>query len=213
MRRFTQVDVFASRPQLGNPVAVVHDAEGLSEDMASFARWTNLSETTFLMPPTTDHADYRVRIFTPAEELPFAGHPTMGSAHAWLEAGGAPVRRRGRAGVRGRSGAVAARDPARLRGPAAGPVGAGFRRAATVGRGGAGSPDELIDVHGSTTDPAGWSVATGRRDRAASEAGLVVLRGARARGRRPVPGADVASGGPGWRSARSVPASGWWRTP
>jgi len=91
MRRFTQVDVFATEPQLGNPVAVVHDAEWLTnEEMARFARWTNLSETTFLLPPTTDEADYRLRIFTPAEELPFAGHPTIGSAHAWLEAGGEP---------------------------------------------------------------------------------------------------------------------------
>ena len=91
MRRFTQVDVFSSEPFRGNPVAVVHDADGLSaEEMAAFARWTNLSETTFLLPPTTDAADYRLRIFTPDEELPFAGHPTLGSAHAWLEADGTP---------------------------------------------------------------------------------------------------------------------------
>ena len=91
MRPFRQVDVFAAEPLRGNPVAVVHDAEGLTgAQMARFARWTNLSETTFLLPPTTDEADYRLRIFTPAEELPFAGHPTLGSAHAWLEAGGVP---------------------------------------------------------------------------------------------------------------------------
>jgi PhzF family phenazine biosynthesis protein len=91
MREFRQVDVFSSAPHQGNPVAVVHDADGMSgEDMARFARWTNLSETTFLLPPTTEAADYRLRIFTPAEELPFAGHPTLGSAHAWLEAGGEP---------------------------------------------------------------------------------------------------------------------------
>jgi PhzF family phenazine biosynthesis protein len=91
MRRFSQVDVFASEPFLGNPVAVVHDAEGIgAEDMARFASWTNLSETTFLLDPTTDEADYRLRIFTPSSELPFAGHPTIGSAHAWLEAGGVP---------------------------------------------------------------------------------------------------------------------------
>jgi PhzF family phenazine biosynthesis protein len=91
MRRFSQVDVFASEPFLGNPVAVVHDAEGIgAEDMARFASWTNLSETTFLLDPTTDEADYRLRIFTPNSELPFAGHPTIGSAHAWLEAGGVP---------------------------------------------------------------------------------------------------------------------------
>ncbi len=91
MRRFSQVDVFAPEPFLGNPVAVVHDAAGLTdEEMAGFARWTNLSETTFLLPPESDEADYRLRIFTPAVELPFAGHPTIGSAHAWLAAGGQP---------------------------------------------------------------------------------------------------------------------------
>ena len=88
-RRFTTVDVFTDTPLLGNPLAVVHDAQGLTDDqMAAFARWTNLSETTFLLPPTDPAADYRVRIFTPHRELPFAGHPTLGSCHAWLEAGG-----------------------------------------------------------------------------------------------------------------------------
>lgn len=92
MRRFSQVDVFSAEPTLGNPVAVVHDADGLSdEQMAAFARWTNLSETTYLLAPTAPGADYRLRIWTPAGELPFAGHPTLGSAHAWLEAGGAPA--------------------------------------------------------------------------------------------------------------------------
>lgn len=91
MRRFSQVDVFTAIPLAGNPVAVVHDADGLSDDqMQRFAHWTNLSETTFLVSPTTDQADYRLRIFTPAAELPFAGHPTIGSAHAWLAAGGVP---------------------------------------------------------------------------------------------------------------------------
>jgi PhzF family phenazine biosynthesis protein len=89
---FRQVDVFSVRPHLGNPVAVVHDAEGIGDDdMAAFARWTNLSETTFLLPATRPGADYRLRIFTPGGELPFAGHPTLGSAHAWLEAGGMPA--------------------------------------------------------------------------------------------------------------------------
>jgi PhzF family phenazine biosynthesis protein len=93
MRRgFRQVDVFTTTPYLGNPVAVVLDAAGLSdEDMARFARWTNLSETTFVLPPDADGADYRVRIFTPAVELPFAGHPTLGTCHAWLETGGTPA--------------------------------------------------------------------------------------------------------------------------
>jgi PhzF family phenazine biosynthesis protein len=90
-RRFTQLDVFTATPLLGNPLAVVHDAQGLGdEQLAAFARWTNLSETTFLLPPTEPGADYRVRIFTPGGELPFAGHPTLGSCHAWLAAGGQP---------------------------------------------------------------------------------------------------------------------------
>ena len=90
--RFSQVDVFSSEPLRGNPVAVVHDADGLTDDqMAAFARWTNLSETTFLLTPTDPAADYRLRIWTPGGELPFAGHPTLGSAHAWLEAGGVPA--------------------------------------------------------------------------------------------------------------------------
>lgn len=90
-RRFSQLDVFTAVPLRGNPLAVVHDAEGLSDaQMADLARWTNLSETTFLLPPTQPAADYRVRIFTPGGELPFAGHPTLGSCHAWLSAGGRP---------------------------------------------------------------------------------------------------------------------------
>lgn len=90
-RGFAQVDVFSAEPFRGNPVAVVVDGDGVSEaDMQTFARWTNLSETTFLLPPTTPEADYRVRIFTTEEELPFAGHPTLGSAHAWRAAGGVP---------------------------------------------------------------------------------------------------------------------------
>jgi PhzF family phenazine biosynthesis protein len=104
-RRFKQIDVFASAPYAGNPLAVVLDGSSLStEDMARFARWTNLSETTFLLPPESPEADYRVRIFTSspmaavegaaAYELPFAGHPTLGSCHAWLESGGTPRRER-----------------------------------------------------------------------------------------------------------------------
>ncbi|MDR6416703.1 PhzF family phenazine biosynthesis protein [Pseudarthrobacter sulfonivorans] len=90
-RPFTQVDVFTDEPYRGNPLAVVVDAGGLStEQMQQFANWTNLSETAFLLPPTHPGADYRVRIFTAHEEFPFAGHPTLGSAHAWLEAGGVP---------------------------------------------------------------------------------------------------------------------------
>jgi PhzF family phenazine biosynthesis protein len=94
MRReypFAQVDVFSSTAYLGNPVAVILDAGDLDDqEMQRIARWTNLSETTFVLPPTSREADYRLRIFTPGGELPFAGHPTLGTAHAWLEQGGAP---------------------------------------------------------------------------------------------------------------------------
>lgn len=91
-RRFSQVDVFGAGPgPSGNPLAVVHDATGLDDAaMQAFAEWMNLSETAFLLPPAAAGADYRVRIFTPTGELPFAGHPTLGSAHAWLSAGGVP---------------------------------------------------------------------------------------------------------------------------
>jgi PhzF family phenazine biosynthesis protein len=90
-RRFHQLDVFTAKALRGNPLAVVHAAQGLDDAaMAAFARWTNLSETTFLLPPTVAGADYRVRIFTPGGELPFAGHPTLGSCWAWLAAGGLP---------------------------------------------------------------------------------------------------------------------------
>ena len=89
--RYTEVDVFTDTLTLGNPVAVVHDADGLDDaTMAAFGRWTNLSETTFLLRPTDPRADYRLRIFTPDGELPFAGHPTLGSARAWVEAGAVP---------------------------------------------------------------------------------------------------------------------------
>lgn len=90
--RFDQLDVFASRPFTGNPLAVVHGAEGLStDDMHQLTAWFDLSETTFLLPPTQPGADYQVRIFTPGRELPFAGHPTLGAAAAWLASDGAPV--------------------------------------------------------------------------------------------------------------------------
>ena len=90
-RSFKQIDVFTAAPYFGNPLAVVLDGRGLDDAaMQRFARWTNLSETTFLLPPTQGIADYRLRIFTPGGELPFAGHPTLGSCHAWLETGGQP---------------------------------------------------------------------------------------------------------------------------
>jgi len=91
LRPFQQVDVFTDVPYRGNPLAVVLDGEGLSDaEMQHFTNWTNLSEATFLLPPTQAGADYRVRIFCPGRELPFAGHPTLGSCHAWLQAGGQP---------------------------------------------------------------------------------------------------------------------------
>jgi PhzF family phenazine biosynthesis protein len=91
LRRFNEADVFGATPYTGNPVAVVLDGEQLTdEQMQRFANWTNLSETTFVLAPSTPDADYRVRIFTPVLELPFAGHPTLGTCHAWLEAGGSP---------------------------------------------------------------------------------------------------------------------------
>jgi len=91
LRPFRQVDVFTARPYLGNPLAVVLDGEGLdAAQMQQFTDWTHLSEATFELPPTHPDADYRVRIFCPGRELPFAGHPTLGTCHAWLEAGGRP---------------------------------------------------------------------------------------------------------------------------
>ena len=90
-RAFKQVDVFTAVRYRGNPLAVVLDGTDLDDaELQRFAHWTNLSETTFVLPPTDDAADYRVRIFTPGGEMPFAGHPTLGSCHAWLEAGGRP---------------------------------------------------------------------------------------------------------------------------
>ena len=90
-RPFAQVDVFTAVPYLGNPLAVVLDGTGLStEQMQAFTDWTNLSEATFVLPPTHSDADYAVRIFCPGRELPFAGHPTLGTCHAWLQAGGVP---------------------------------------------------------------------------------------------------------------------------
>ena len=92
-RPFAQVDVFTDTPYRGNPVAVVLDGTDVDDEaLQRFARWTNLSETTFVLPPSQAGADYRVRIFTPSAELPFAGHPTLGTCHAWLEAGGVPAR-------------------------------------------------------------------------------------------------------------------------
>ena len=155
-----------------------------------FARWTGLSETAFLLPPTTDEADYRVRIFTPEEELPFAGHPTLGSAYAWLGPAGSPRGRPHRAGVRRRAGAApAGRRPAGLRGSAADPV--------RAGRGGAG---------GRIAGGLGLRREGARRLLAGQRA--AVARGAagerRAGARRPA--GRRRPGRPGSRAGRSVPA-------
>jgi predicted PhzF superfamily epimerase YddE/YHI9 len=112
-RRFKQVDVFTARPFFGNPVAVVLDADGFgAEQMQTIAAWTNLSETTFVQSPTAAGADYRLRIFTPKGELPFAGHPTIGSAHAVLESGMVPPNT---ARMNQECGAVCCRSASRMR--------------------------------------------------------------------------------------------------
>jgi PhzF family phenazine biosynthesis protein len=158
-RQFRQVDVFTTAPYLGNALAVVHDADGLSTDqMQRFANWTNLSETTFLLAPE-DEADYRVRIFTPSAELPFAGHPTLGSCHAWLEAGGRPrvpgvITQQCGAGLvairAGQDGLLAFAAPPLTR---SGPVDdvLGGRVAAMLGIGG----DEIVDLQWADNGP-GW---------------------------------------------------------
>ncbi|MST33469.1 PhzF family phenazine biosynthesis isomerase [Acidimicrobiaceae bacterium USS-CC1] len=159
MRTFTQVDVFTDRLGLGNAVAVVHDATGLTDDaLARFARWTQLSETTFLLPPTDPDADYRLRIFTASSELPFAGHPTLGSARAWLEAGGRPRRPdrlvqecgAGLVELRRSGDRLAFRAPPRLR---SGPVAPGEVARLTAGLG--LRPDQVVDARWADNGP-GW---------------------------------------------------------
>lgn len=158
-RAFRQVDVFAEIPYLGNPVAVVLDADGMSgEEMQRFARWTNLSETTFVLPPESSEADYRVRIFTPVLELPFAGHPTLGTCHAWLEHGGAPraagtVVQECDAGlvtIKRAAGGLAFKAPAPVR---TGPV--DDATAAEALRGLGLSPAEVVDIAWADNGP-GW---------------------------------------------------------
>lgn len=158
-RSFAQVDVFGSGPCSGNPVAVVLDAEGLSdEEMRRFARWTNLSETTFVLPPSRPEADYRVRIFTPVLELPFAGHPTLGTCHAWLQGGGEPrdareIVQECDAGLvrirRGEDGLAFAAPPLLRSGPA------GEEEAARVAEALALDPEEMLAVEWVDNGP-GW---------------------------------------------------------
>ena len=157
-RAFAQVDVFTAVPYRGNPVAVVLDAEGMTEaEMSAFARWTNLSETTFVLPADDPGADYRLRIFTTRGELPFAGHPTLGSAHAWLEAGGVPAGDDlvqecgvGLVRIRRAGGRLAFVAPPLRR---SGPVDADTRAhiASALGL----APDELVDVAWTDNGP-GW---------------------------------------------------------
>ena len=158
-RRFSHVDVFTERLGLGNAVAVVHDASGLpDEELARFARWTQLSETTFLLPPTLPDADYRLRIFTASGELPFAGHPTLGSARAWLAAGGHPREHdrivqecgAGLVELRRRGQRWHFRAPPLLRG---GPVDAGEVARLTEGLG--LRPEQVVDARFADNGP-GW---------------------------------------------------------
>lgn len=162
LRRFVQVDVFTATPLKGNALAVVVDGAGLSDaEMAEFARWTNLSETTFLLPPTDPAADYRVRIFTPGGELPFAGHPTLGSAHAFLASGG-DAKKPGEVVQQCAVGLVRVkRDGARLAFAApplkrSGPVDAATRAQAAASL--RVAPEALLDAQWVDNGP-GWMVA------------------------------------------------------
>jgi PhzF family phenazine biosynthesis protein len=158
-RPFLQVDVFTERPYFGNPVAVVLDAAGLGEEeMQRFANWTNLSETTFVLPPTQPDADYRVRIFTPQRELPFAGHPTLGTCHAWLASHPGNSSKEmivqqcpaGLVRIRRANGALAFAGPPLLRyGPVEGPVVAHVAEVLGMAR------NEISDAHWVDNGP-GW---------------------------------------------------------
>ncbi|NNG98730.1 PhzF family phenazine biosynthesis protein [Gordonia araii] len=167
-RAFAQVDVFTSVPAGGNPVAVVCDGDGLDDQtMAAFARWTNLSETTFVQTADDPAADYRLRIFTPGGELPFAGHPTLGSAHAWLERGGAPKGERivqqcgiGLVSIRRDGGRLAfAAPPLRRTGPVDGVVVEQIRTALGL------TADDIVDVRWVDNGPPwiGVLLRSGRR--------------------------------------------------
>jgi PhzF family phenazine biosynthesis protein len=158
-RQFRQVDVFTDTAYLGNPVAVVLGAEGLSDErMQAFANWTNLSETTFVLPPRAREADYLVRIFTPGSELPFAGHPTLGTCHAWLETGGRPrspevIRQECGAGLvpirRTGAGLAFAAPPLLRGGPVDEAVAARVARQLNIAR------DDIVDIQWADNGP-GW---------------------------------------------------------
>jgi PhzF family phenazine biosynthesis protein len=159
MRQFRQVDVFTGTPYLGNPVAVVLGAEGLTDQqMQQFAHWTNLSETTYVLAPGDARADYLVRIFMPTGELPFAGHPTLGTCHAWLEAGGQPrtpglvVQQCGAGLVRVRQdqdGLAFAAPPLLRSGPVEPELAARVAQILRVG------PEEIVDMQWADNGP-GW---------------------------------------------------------
>jgi PhzF family phenazine biosynthesis protein len=159
MRQFRQVDVFTATPYLGNPVAVVLGAEGLTDQqMQQFAHWTNLSETTYVLAPEDARADYLVRIFMPTGELPFAGHPTLGTCHAWLEAGGQPrtpglvVQQCGAGLVRVRQdqdGLAFAAPPLLRSGPVEPELAARVAQILRVG------PEEIVDMQWADNGP-GW---------------------------------------------------------
>jgi len=179
-RQFRQVDVFTDTPYFGNPVAVVLGADGLSdEQMRRFARWTNLSETTFVLTPRASAADYPVRIFTPTGELPFAGHPTLGTCHAWLEAGGYPadleaVVQECEAGLitvrrtlGGDAGLAFAAPPLRRSGPVSDEVAERVARALNIARA------DFVDIAWADNGP-GWVAAL----LASAEAVLAVRPGA-----------------------------------
>jgi PhzF family phenazine biosynthesis protein len=158
-RQFCQVDVFTDTPYLGNPVAVVLGADGLDTgQMQLFARWTNLSETTFVVRPDASEADYQLRIFTPTGELPFAGHPTLGSCHAWLQAGGQPhspgtvVQEcgAGLVNIRQTPGSLAFAAPPLVRGgPVDEPVAGQVARSLGIAR------DAIVDIQWADNGP-GW---------------------------------------------------------
>lgn len=159
LRPFRQVDVFTTTAYLGNPLAVVLGAEGLTTgQMQAFASWTNLSETTFVLEPDDERADYRVRIFTPSLELPFAGHPTLGSCHAWLATGGQPrlddrVIQQCGAGlitiIREESGLRFAAPPVLRSGPVEEPLAEHIAESLGLGR------DEIVDLQWADNGP-GW---------------------------------------------------------
>ena len=175
--QFRQVDVFTDTPYLGNPVAVVLGADGLSdEQMQLFARWTNLSETTFVLAPRASGADYLVRIFTPTGELPFAGHPTLGTCHAWLEAGERPaspgvIVQECQAGLvtvrQTEAGLAFAAPPLRRSGPVEDPVAERVARALNITR------DDIVDIAWADNGP-GWVAVL----LASAEAVLAVRPGA-----------------------------------